>query len=77
LVKHFPQASVTHNIIIGSDAKTYGKDNYYPVSIRQIGFVDYQKGDYRLSANSPYQNRGSGGKPIGANLDPQTVGGKS
>ncbi len=74
--KYFPQSIVTNNIIIGGDAATYGKSNFFPTSVMQIGFADPGKNDYRLSANSPYLTRGFDGKQIGANLDPKTVGGK-
>ncbi len=76
IAKHFPKAVLTNNIIVGSDAKTYGRENFYPVSIRQIGFVDYKNGNYSLSINSPYRTKGFGGKTVGADLDPKTVGGK-
>jgi hypothetical protein len=76
LAKHFPKAVFSNNIIVGSDANTYGKNNFYPVSVRQIGFIAPKKGNYNLSENSVYKNRGFDGKQIGANLDPKTVGGK-
>ncbi len=75
--KHFPKAIVTNNIIVGSDAETFGRNNFYPVSIRQIGFVDYQNGNLSLSPGSPYNKKGFDGKQVGANLDPKTVGGKN
>ncbi len=75
-IKYFPQSVVTNNIIIGGDAVNYGKSNFFPTSVMQIGFADLSKNDYRLSANSPYLTRGFDGKQIGANLDPKTVGGK-
>ena len=74
--KYFPQAIVANNIIIGTDEIAYGKNNILLPSASSIGFTDQAKGDYRLQANSPFFNKGYDGKPIGANLDPQTVGGK-
>lgn len=74
--KFFPGAVITNNIIVGGDSAAYGSNNYYPSSIKQIGFINPDYGDYRLTPENPYQRRGFEGKPIGASLDPQTVGGK-
>ncbi len=76
LAQHFPKAVLTNNIIIGGDSATYGNTNFFPTSILQIGFVNPDANDYRLSEKSPYLTRGFDGKQIGANLDPKTVGGK-
>jgi len=73
LDRFLPGAKITNNIIIGSDSSLYGRKNFYPSSIRQIGFRDFK--DYLLKAESPYRTRGFGGKSVGANLDPKKVGG--
>lgn len=71
--KYFPGSIIENNVIVGADQNSYGRKNFYPTSLRQIGFQDLK--DYRLSKDSPYRNRGFGGKEIGADLDPSTVGG--
>ena len=45
-----------------SNASQYPKDNQYPASVDKVGFVNFEKGDYRLSPASPY-------KGVGANWD--------
>ncbi len=73
LSKFFPNAVVEKNIIIGADSSLYGRNNYYPSSIRQIGFKDFV--NYELKADSPYRKRGLNGKTIGADLNLANVGG--
>ena len=75
--KFFPRADVGYNAIIGGNAALYYGKNMYPASIRQIGFINPEAGDYRLRPDSPLQGKGFGGKQIGADLNPQTVGAKS
>lgn len=76
LNKYFPKAVFTNNIIVGGNAQDFGRENFYPVSIRQIGFTNPEKNNYQLLPSSPYLQKGFGGKQIGANLDPRNVGGK-
>lgn len=76
LDKFFPRADVSFNVIIGGDAALYHGKNFYPASIKQIGFVNVENGDYRLRPDSPLRGKGFAGKNIGADLDPKTVGGK-
>lgn len=72
--RYFPNAVVGSNIIVGGSGATYRSRNFYPASAKQIGFVDAENGDYRLRGDSPYANKGSGGKAIGANASSQQVG---
>lgn len=74
--RYFPGADVSFNALIGASASLYRGKNLYPDSIRQIGFVNSEKGDYRLSPNSPMRGKGAGGKAIGADLNYAMVGGK-
>ena len=76
IARFFPGAIITNNIIVGGDSASYGPSNFYPVSIKQIGFVNPENGNFSLTPENPYLKRGAEGKSIGANLDPQTVGGK-
>ena len=75
ILKYFPNAVITNNLIVGGTSANYGTINFYPTSINQIGFINAQKGDFRLSLGNPYLTKGFGGKSIGASLDPNTVGG--
>ncbi len=76
LNKFFPKAVVGNNIIIGGSESDHGSSNFYPVSIKQLVFVNAEKGDYRLTPDNRYLKRAIESEPIGANLDPSTVGGK-
>ncbi len=76
LNKYFPRAQVLNNIIIGGDARDFGTNNFYPASLKQIDFINAEKGDYRLSAGNPFLKKGFEGGAVGANLDPSKVGGK-
>ena len=71
---YFPGGSIANNIIVGGDRTLYKENNFYPNSIRQIGFVNYQNGDYGLRADSPYINKGVDGGRIGAEIDYRKVG---
>lgn len=74
--RYFPGGDVSYNAIIGGSASVYKSRNLYPVSVRQIGFVNVEAKDYRLRSDSPLRGKGFGGKNIGADLDLKTVGGK-
>jgi hypothetical protein len=73
--KLFSNGTVTGNIIIGGKSSLYREKNFFLSSIEQVGFVNAEKGDYRLPSGSPYLNSGFGGKRIGANLDAKLIGG--
>jgi hypothetical protein len=73
---YFPNATITNNIIIGGDASLYKGRNFYPLSIRQVGFVDAVGMNYRLGDQSPYLHQGLNGEPVGAHIQSQRVGGQ-
>lgn len=70
--KYFPRSVIEKNIIIGGSVSDYGKDNFYPTSVRQVGFKDMK--NYSLGDSNPYRSKGSDGKQIGADLDQQKIG---
>jgi hypothetical protein len=74
--KFFPNADVNFNAIIGASAARYRGKNIYPVSVKQIGFVNAETGNYNLRPDSPLRAKGFQGKNIGAELDAKIVGGK-
>lgn len=74
LSKFYSNGTVANNIIVGGDPALYPEKNFYPASIRQIGFTD--DGNYLLRPDSPYLKRGAGGKRIGADLIIGNVGGR-
>jgi hypothetical protein len=71
---YFPGNSIANNIIIGGRPEQYKEKNFYATSVRQIGFVGVEQGDYRLNKESPYMTLAPNGGRIGAALDPRTVG---
>lgn len=64
LRKFVPNAVFTNNVLAGADSSLYPKDNQFP-SPEKVGFVNFEKGDYRLAPSSPYAKAGSDGKPVG------------
>jgi hypothetical protein len=43
----------------------------FPQSINEVGFTNYNNGDggnYELLTNSPYKNKGTDGKDLGADI---------
>ncbi|HXG85708.1 MAG TPA: hypothetical protein VNI84_16925 [Pyrinomonadaceae bacterium] len=73
--KFFPGGDVGFNVIVGASSTGRSK-NFFPASIKQVGFTNAETGDYRLRGDSPYIAKGLNGKLIGANLDSRSVGGK-
>ena len=72
--KFFPNGTVSHNIIVGGSDLLYREKNFFISSVRQIGFINTELFDYRLRSNSLYTNKGTDGKQIGADLNPEKVG---
>jgi hypothetical protein len=68
---YFPRSVMSNNAIVGGDASLYKGRNMYPVSLKQIRFMDPEAGDYRLRPDSPLKKAGAGGADIGASISPQ------
>jgi hypothetical protein len=62
--KFIPNADFKKNVLAGADSSLYPKDNYFP-SPEKVGFVNFEKGDYRLAPSSSYAKGASDGKPVG------------
>ncbi|HWF89014.1 MAG TPA: right-handed parallel beta-helix repeat-containing protein [Pyrinomonadaceae bacterium] len=69
LKKFVPDCVFKNNVLIGADAALYPKENQYPASIDQVGFVNFEKGDYRLGPGSPYKKAASDGQAVGVDWD--------
>lgn len=76
ILRYFPGAAISNNVIVGGSRSDFGDSNFFPSSAGQIGFIGVAQNDYRLRGDSQFVKKGSTGDPIGANLDPKTVGGK-
>lgn len=57
------------NIIVNANASLYPPQNSYPNSISAIGFVDFERGNYRLRPESRFHATATGGGDPGANFD--------
>ncbi len=69
LATYFPGSIITNNAIIGGDAGNLKGRNAYPVSLKQMRFINPANGDYRLAPDSPLKRAGTGGKTIGVDFD--------
>jgi hypothetical protein len=70
--KCFAPYTFKNNALIASpDAfppSSWPAGNLFPADDQQVGFMQYDNGDYRLQSNSPYKNAGTDGKDIGADI---------
>jgi hypothetical protein len=58
LARYFPGMIFEKNVVIGGDATKYPANNFFPATPEAVGFVDYGRGDYRLSNSSLYVGSG-------------------
>lgn len=72
----WPSIVVTRNVFVDSRSdKSYPLSSQYPQhnqiigNTLAIGFVDYARGNYRLSDKSPYKGRGTNGKDPGVDFN--------
>jgi hypothetical protein len=74
---YFPDATFLKNILAGGEASRYPSNNFFPSSMRDVGFGNMAGGNYRLASSSRYKNAGTDGKDPGVNfeeLEKATVG---
>ena len=65
-----PTALVTNNAITdGGEASAYPANNFFPATLANVGFIDVNSGNYRLSPSSPYAGKGYDGREIGADMN--------
>jgi hypothetical protein len=65
LRKFVPDFVFKNNVLALADPSLYPKENEFPSSIERVGFVGFEKGDYRLAPSSPYRKAASDGQPVG------------
>jgi hypothetical protein len=72
----FSNSAFIANAIIGASSSftsvKWPSGNYFPPSALSVKFVNYNGGiggDYHLQATSPYKNKGTDGKDVGADID--------
>lgn len=61
---------VSGNVIIGGNAGRYPAGNYFPASVSQVGFVNYNGANFNLNASSPYAGAGA---TVGSTSTPTPV----
>lgn len=66
--QYFPGAVILRNVLVGGEATYYPPENYFPPSMADVGFRNYNGGDYRLLDTSPYRDAGTDGEDIGADF---------
>ena len=64
----FTQYRFTHNAIIDA-GRNWPSGNFFPKDAKAVGFVDFAGGDYHLSPTSPFKNKGTDGRDLGADVD--------
>ena len=68
IAKYLPGSIITGNVMVkegnapGNAESLYPPGNFFPQSMQEVGFVDYEHGNYRLRPGSRFTN-------AGANLD--------
>jgi|SRR5687768_15194733 len=75
IAHYFPGSTVTGNVIVKevdapSNAESlYPPGNFFPESMQAVGFVDYERGNYRLRPGSRFRSAGANGTYPGADID--------
>jgi hypothetical protein len=71
LKRFFPGSVWTRNVQIGADWSVYNssRGNFFPTTTTAVGFVDFERGNYRLAPDSKYKNAATDGKDIGCDFD--------
>ena len=69
LRKFAPDFVFRNNVLIGADASQYPKENQFPASVDRVGFVNFEKGEYRLGPGSTYRKGSSDGAAVGVDWD--------
>jgi hypothetical protein len=63
-----PDARVEGNVFIGTDVAPYPRGNHGVRTVKDVGFVDAERGDWRLAPTSRFKGA-AGGRDPGADLD--------
>lgn len=74
LTRYFPGVIVKGNVLAGGPSASYPTGNYFPpTSDFLLQFVSAITGDFRLASTSPYNNKATDGKDIGADIGALTL----
>jgi GT2 family glycosyltransferase len=72
LERYFPGAVVRRNLLVGGDATIYPRDNFFPATLDQAGFLEGTDGAYRRSPTRRYRGAATDGLDIGADVEAVT-----
>jgi len=73
IAAYFPDGVIAGNVLAGGQASRYPAGNFFP-SVAQwtTDFLDFAKGNFRLSPRSPYRRAARDGGDLGVNMDELT-----
>jgi hypothetical protein len=66
---YLPGSVITHNVLIGKSAAEYPAGNTFVARLSDVGFVDFDHGNYRLGKGSRFKGAGTDGRDLGADFD--------
>jgi len=66
---YFPSLTLMKNVLVGGNGNNYPGENFFPVSVNEIGFTSIENAVYSLNLTSPYKNAGTDGKDLGCDFD--------
>jgi hypothetical protein len=75
IARYFPEGTFTANVIVkevnapSSAESLYPAGNFFPQTIQDVGFVDYDRRNYRLRPNSRFRSVATDGTDPGADID--------
>ena len=64
LRKFAPDFISINNVLAQADSSSFPKNNHFTPSVKQVGFMNFDQGDYRLRASSPYKPACSNGQRL-------------
>jgi hypothetical protein len=69
LAKYFPNAVVKGNAFIGGTAAAYPPNNFFPATLKEVGFAQRAQGWPRLGGSSRYRRAATDGGDVGARIE--------
>ena len=73
LQKYFPGAVIRRNLLVGADASVYPPDNFFPVSLKDVGIRLPRSGEGFLKLSERYSGAGTDGRDPGADIGAMTL----
>jgi len=68
-LEHYtPSGTFRNNVIAGANNSLYPPNNFYPASLKDVGFISVESGNFRLNPQSPYLKIGPEKRALGVNF---------